>query len=356
MNLRRPFVRRFMTVIDEDPCHYQGPSTGLLFPLQFMVEKFPSPPATCQMRFAFSKGCGSYGMSRPGAPPLPFCGCVQADDIAVAVDLVESEGNADPSLLEEAAASLLWLQKNVSQFELSKLLSGPYDKLGARVTISAGAGGTDAQVHPVRPVSASDFCLLESHHPEPSEILPHGSQRLVEQVQLKAPVQGNVRRCAVHSTSFPSIYSLSASAVFERNSFKVSVALSGLGGDAFEDVPAMGREPPIQMVDHGAVRWRGGGDQICDARDRRQICVRVPGCREGDSQARSAVAIQCQGVETGWWPCWVDGREEVVLECTVSFHYHACFSWLLSVEGSRFFWKRLLEGCKSRKGLVQQRA
>lgn len=62
------------------------------------------------------------------------------------MDLVESEGNADPSLLEEAAASLGWLQKKLSQFELSKLLSGPYDKLGARVTINAGAGGTDAQV------------------------------------------------------------------------------------------------------------------------------------------------------------------------------------------------------------------
>lgn len=52
----------------------------------------------------------------------------------------------DAGLLQEAAAVVKDLNKALDQFELTQLLSGPYDKEGAVISISAGAGGTDAQV------------------------------------------------------------------------------------------------------------------------------------------------------------------------------------------------------------------
>lgn len=51
----------------------------------------------------------------------------------------------DPSLREEAQASLNQLAHQLDQWELQQLLSGTYDKNGAVLTINAGAGGTDAQ-------------------------------------------------------------------------------------------------------------------------------------------------------------------------------------------------------------------
>lgn len=52
----------------------------------------------------------------------------------------------DTGLLQEAAAVVKDLNKALDLFELTQLLSGPYDKEGAVISISAGAGGTDAQV------------------------------------------------------------------------------------------------------------------------------------------------------------------------------------------------------------------
>lgn len=54
--------------------------------------------------------------------------------------------STDVSLLEEAMAIIKDLNKSLDRFELTQLLSGPYNKEGAVVTITAGAGGTDAQV------------------------------------------------------------------------------------------------------------------------------------------------------------------------------------------------------------------
>lgn len=59
------------------------------------------------------------------------------------LELVELE--ADPALLEEAAQNLGRLAQDLDQWELQQLLSGPYDKEGAILTINAGAGGTDSQ-------------------------------------------------------------------------------------------------------------------------------------------------------------------------------------------------------------------
>ena len=52
----------------------------------------------------------------------------------------------DRGLLEEVANIIKELNKALDRFELTQLLSGPYDKEGAVISIIAGAGGTDAQV------------------------------------------------------------------------------------------------------------------------------------------------------------------------------------------------------------------
>lgn len=52
----------------------------------------------------------------------------------------------DTALLQEAVGIIKELNKALDRFELTELLSGPYDKEGAVISISAGAGGTDAQV------------------------------------------------------------------------------------------------------------------------------------------------------------------------------------------------------------------
>lgn len=52
----------------------------------------------------------------------------------------------DRGLFEEAASLIKELNKSLDLFELTQLLSGPYDKEGAVISITAGAGGTDAQV------------------------------------------------------------------------------------------------------------------------------------------------------------------------------------------------------------------
>ncbi len=48
-------------------------------------------------------------------------------------------------MFQEASASLAQLSRELDQWELQQLLSGPYDEGGAVLTINAGAGGTDAQ-------------------------------------------------------------------------------------------------------------------------------------------------------------------------------------------------------------------
>ena len=51
----------------------------------------------------------------------------------------------DEELLTEAQNNILNLTHTFDKWELEQLLSGPYDKKGAVLTINAGAGGTDAQ-------------------------------------------------------------------------------------------------------------------------------------------------------------------------------------------------------------------
>lgn len=74
---------------------------------------------------------------------------LQVEDAETIVNLTEEMDSIDTALVEEAASIIKELRKSIDRFELTQLLSGPYDKEGAVITISAGAGGTDAQVMPL---------------------------------------------------------------------------------------------------------------------------------------------------------------------------------------------------------------
>lgn len=84
----------------------------------------------------------------------------QVEDAETIVKLTEEMDSTDVSLLEEAMGIIKELNKSLDRFELTQLLSGPYDKEGAVVYITAGAGGTDAQVITVYAIPL--FTLLES--------------------------------------------------------------------------------------------------------------------------------------------------------------------------------------------------
>nr|WP_204137486.1 peptide chain release factor 2 [Halomicronema sp. CCY15110] len=65
------------------------------------------------------------------------------EDAAAILELLEED--ADEALLAEAQATLANMTRALDLWELQQMLSGPYDKSGAVLTINAGAGGTDAQ-------------------------------------------------------------------------------------------------------------------------------------------------------------------------------------------------------------------
>ncbi|XVF56373.1 hypothetical protein PTKIN_Ptkin06aG0115200 [Pterospermum kingtungense] len=69
----------------------------------------------------------------------------QVEDAETIVKLTEEMDSIDAALLEEAVNVIKELNEALDRFELTQLLSGPYDKEGAVVSITAGAGGTDAQ-------------------------------------------------------------------------------------------------------------------------------------------------------------------------------------------------------------------
>ena len=71
---------------------------------------------------------------------------LQVEEAETIVKLTEELDSIDTGLLEEASKIIKALNKALDNFEMTQLLSGPYDKEGAVINISAGAGGTDAQV------------------------------------------------------------------------------------------------------------------------------------------------------------------------------------------------------------------
>lgn len=80
------------------------------------------------------------------AKELNCVNTLQVEEAETIVSLTEEMDSIDTGLLEEASNIIRELTKSLDRFELTQLLSGQYDKEGSVVTITAGAGGTDAQV------------------------------------------------------------------------------------------------------------------------------------------------------------------------------------------------------------------
>ncbi|XP_020080254.1 peptide chain release factor PrfB1, chloroplastic-like [Ananas comosus] len=70
----------------------------------------------------------------------------QVEEAKTIVNLTEESESIDAGLLEEASKIIRELNNALDRYELTQLLAGPYDKEGAVINITAGAGGTDAQV------------------------------------------------------------------------------------------------------------------------------------------------------------------------------------------------------------------
>ena len=66
-----------------------------------------------------------------------------AEDAKVMIDLAEEA--RDDAAAGEAAAMLTAVEDAISKMEFARMLSGPYDRNGALVSINAGAGGTESQ-------------------------------------------------------------------------------------------------------------------------------------------------------------------------------------------------------------------
>jgi peptide chain release factor 2 len=69
--------------------------------------------------------------------------CKAVEEAGVLIDLAD-EAKDEPTAAE-AAAMLKTIEDLVSKMEFARMLSGPYDRNGALVSINAGAGGTESQ-------------------------------------------------------------------------------------------------------------------------------------------------------------------------------------------------------------------
>lgn len=67
----------------------------------------------------------------------------KVEDIEVGIDLYEDSEDVD--LLKDIEKLVKQLEKEINQFEISILLSGPYDQNNAILEIHPGAGGTESQ-------------------------------------------------------------------------------------------------------------------------------------------------------------------------------------------------------------------
>jgi peptide chain release factor 2 len=65
------------------------------------------------------------------------------EDAGVLIDLADEA--KDEATAVEAAATLTAIEEAVSKIEFARMLSGPYDRQGALVSVNAGAGGTESQ-------------------------------------------------------------------------------------------------------------------------------------------------------------------------------------------------------------------
>jgi peptide chain release factor 2 len=66
-----------------------------------------------------------------------------AEDAQVLIDLADEA--KDEATAQEAASTIAAAEDAVGKMEFARMLSGPYDRNGALVSINAGAGGTESQ-------------------------------------------------------------------------------------------------------------------------------------------------------------------------------------------------------------------
>ena len=67
------------------------------------------------------------------------------EDAGVLVDLADEA--KDEATAGEATRTIAVAEEAVSKMELARMLSGPYDRQGALVSINAGAGGKIGRAH-----------------------------------------------------------------------------------------------------------------------------------------------------------------------------------------------------------------
>jgi peptide chain release factor 2 len=65
------------------------------------------------------------------------------EDAGVLIDMADEA--KDEATAVEAAGTLTGIEEAVSKIEFARMLSGPYDRQGALVSVNAGAGGTESQ-------------------------------------------------------------------------------------------------------------------------------------------------------------------------------------------------------------------
>jgi peptide chain release factor 2 len=65
------------------------------------------------------------------------------EDAGVLIDMADEA--KDEATAVEAAGTLTAIEEAVSKIEFARMLSGPYDRQGALVSVNAGAGGTESQ-------------------------------------------------------------------------------------------------------------------------------------------------------------------------------------------------------------------
>lgn len=66
------------------------------------------------------------------------------EDIGVLLDMAVEDPDSASEYLQEAVSSIAALEKDLDAFEVERLLSGKYDRLGCTLCIQSGAGGTEA--------------------------------------------------------------------------------------------------------------------------------------------------------------------------------------------------------------------
>ncbi|KAL2614239.1 hypothetical protein R1flu_025931 [Riccia fluitans] len=140
----------------------------------------------------------------------------KVEDGKMIIELLEDSDGGDIDMLEELNSIVRSLENGVNRYEMTRLLSGMYDKKDARLTISAGAGGTDAQCRTGRKCSYA--CIVDGPIKMGTRLsCEKGTHRLVRQSPFNAK--------GLRQTSFAGVEIMP---VFEDDSVTVDLPDSDL--------------------------------------------------------------------------------------------------------------------------------